>query len=261
MCLSAPGWTAGIDRVPDCFRRYVSDCRHRKLRVLCPGPGQGGAGSARRDRPVLACGVINGLAAITFMIGYVLFGVAMTKTASLPRWSGVCVAVGAPAHLLGLGISVLVSTAAWPVAILGSVSLGARPGGGPATGCGEHRPPRIRFLSTREREREHKHPRVVALRVETPKGPTGVLFGKCISLGHRAAVVQLASKDDTAHRFYIGGRLAAKIKKLSYKGPRQGPYGRGMQARFVPLVLQGGQAPASDCRPSPDRRRETRGLW
>jgi hypothetical protein len=68
--------------------------------------------------------IINGLAAITFMIGYVLFGVAMTKTA-LPRWSGVFVAVGAPAHLLGLGISVLVSTAAWPAAILGSVSLGA----------------------------------------------------------------------------------------------------------------------------------------
>jgi hypothetical protein len=49
--------------------------------------------------------------------------VAMTKTA-LPRWSGVFVAVGAPAHLLGLGISLLVSTAGWPVAILGSVSLG-----------------------------------------------------------------------------------------------------------------------------------------
>jgi hypothetical protein len=67
--------------------------------------------------------VINGLAAIAFIIGYLLFGVAMTKTA-LPRWSGVFVAVGAPAHLLGLGISLLVSTAAWPVAILGSVSLG-----------------------------------------------------------------------------------------------------------------------------------------
>ena len=67
--------------------------------------------------------VINGLAAIAFMIGYLLFGVAMTRTA-LPRWSGVFVAVGAPAHLLGLGISLLVSTAAWPVAILGSVSLG-----------------------------------------------------------------------------------------------------------------------------------------
>jgi hypothetical protein len=68
--------------------------------------------------------VINGLAAITFMIGYLLFGIAMTKTA-LPRWSGVLVAVGAPAHLFAAGISLLVSTAAWPVAVLGSVSLGA----------------------------------------------------------------------------------------------------------------------------------------
>ena len=69
--------------------------------------------------------VINGLAAITFIIGYILFGIAMTKTATLPRWSGVLVAVGAPAHLVAAGISVLVSTAAWPVAVLGSVSLGA----------------------------------------------------------------------------------------------------------------------------------------
>ena len=68
--------------------------------------------------------IINGLAAVLFMIGYLLFGVAMIRTATLPRWSGVLVAVGAPAHLLGLGISLLVSTAAWPVAILGSVSLG-----------------------------------------------------------------------------------------------------------------------------------------
>ena len=69
--------------------------------------------------------IINGLAAIVFMIGYVLFGVAMIRTATLPRWSGVLVAVGAPAHLLGFGIAQLVTTAAWPVAILGSVSLGA----------------------------------------------------------------------------------------------------------------------------------------
>jgi hypothetical protein len=68
--------------------------------------------------------IINGLAAILFMIGYILFGVAMIKTATLPRWSGVLVAVGAPAHLLGFGIAQLVSTAAWPIAILGSVSLG-----------------------------------------------------------------------------------------------------------------------------------------
>jgi hypothetical protein len=69
--------------------------------------------------------IINGLAAILFMIGYILFGIAMIRTAILPRWSGVLVAVGAPAHLLGFGIAHLFSTAAWAIAILGSVSLGA----------------------------------------------------------------------------------------------------------------------------------------
>ena len=69
--------------------------------------------------------VINGLAAILFMIGYLLFGIAMAKTATLPRLSGILVAVGAPAHLLGFGVAQLVSTAAWSVAVLGSVSLGA----------------------------------------------------------------------------------------------------------------------------------------
>jgi hypothetical protein len=68
--------------------------------------------------------IVNGLAAILFMVGYILFGVAMIRTATLPRWSGVLVAAGAPAHLLGFGIAQLVSTAAWPIAILGSVSLG-----------------------------------------------------------------------------------------------------------------------------------------
>ena len=69
--------------------------------------------------------IINGLAAILFMVGYVLFGVAMIRAATLARWAGILVAVGAPAHLLGFGIAQLASTAAWLIAILGSVSLGA----------------------------------------------------------------------------------------------------------------------------------------
>jgi hypothetical protein len=69
--------------------------------------------------------IINGLAAILFMIGYVLFGVAMIRTATLLRWAGILVAVGAPAHLLGFGIAQLISTAAWPIPILGTASLGA----------------------------------------------------------------------------------------------------------------------------------------
>jgi hypothetical protein len=78
-----------------------------------------------RDGIVLRVVIVNGLAAILFMIGYALFGIAMIRSATLPRWSGVLVAVGAPAHLLGFGIAQLVSTAAWAFAIFGSVSLGA----------------------------------------------------------------------------------------------------------------------------------------
>src|SRR4029453_7632005 len=58
------------------------------------------------------------------MIGYTLFGVAMIRTATLPRWARVLVAVGALTHLLGFGIGELVTTAAWPIAIFGSLSLG-----------------------------------------------------------------------------------------------------------------------------------------
>jgi hypothetical protein len=69
--------------------------------------------------------IINGLAAICFIVGYAIFGIAMTRTVTLPRLPGVLVAVGGPAYLLGWGISQLVSTAAWLVAVLGAVSLGA----------------------------------------------------------------------------------------------------------------------------------------
>ncbi|MFE9611470.1 NAD(P)/FAD-dependent oxidoreductase [Streptomyces sp. NPDC006012] len=41
--------------------------------------------------------------------------------------------------------------------------------------------------------------------------------GSCVSLGRRAAVRQLARKDDTAVNVYIGGRAGARIKELSCK--------------------------------------------
>ncbi|MGW4162516.1 NAD(P)/FAD-dependent oxidoreductase [Streptomyces sp. NPDC004788] len=37
----------------------------------------------------------------------------------------------------------------------------------------------------------------------------------CISLGRRAGVFQLANKDDTAKRLYVGGRPGAKLKEVS----------------------------------------------
>ena len=69
--------------------------------------------------------IVNGLA-ILFTIGYVLLGIGMIRTVTLPRRYGVLVAVGAPAYLLAFGIAQLVSTAAWPVAIL-AVESGRRP--------------------------------------------------------------------------------------------------------------------------------------
>ena len=43
------------------------------------------------------------------------------------------------------------------------------------------------------------------------------LTGTCVSLGRRAAIRQLARKDDAAVRLYIGGRMGAKIKEVTCK--------------------------------------------
>ena len=37
--------------------------------------------------------------------------------------------------------------------------------------------------------------------------------GSCVSLGRHAATVQLAHKDDTPVKYYIGGRLGASVKE------------------------------------------------
>ena len=39
-------------------------------------------------------------------------------------------------------------------------------------------------------------------------------FGQCISLGRTAGIFQFASRDDTANRFYLGGRPGAKLKEF-----------------------------------------------
>jgi NADH dehydrogenase len=46
-------------------------------------------------------------------------------------------------------------------------------------------------------------------------------FGQCIGLGRHAATAQLASRDDTANGFIIGGRLAATIKETAIRGVRK----------------------------------------
>jgi hypothetical protein len=98
--------------------------------------------SLNQYQPVI---VINGLAAVLFMTGYILFGIAMTRTVTIPRLAGLLVAVGGPLHLLGFGLAQLVTPTLWPIAIVGAASLGA----GLAwpgyrlwhTPTGQHRPP------------------------------------------------------------------------------------------------------------------------
>ena len=60
-----------------------------------------------------------------FVVGFVLFGMAMAKTATLPRFSGFLVAVGTPIQVFGFALGQTVSAALWIFAILGSVALGA----------------------------------------------------------------------------------------------------------------------------------------
>ncbi|MEV0032209.1 FAD-dependent oxidoreductase [Nocardia sp. NPDC050793] len=42
-------------------------------------------------------------------------------------------------------------------------------------------------------------------------------FGQCISLGRRAGIFQFADKNDTANRYYVGGRPGAKLKEFVCK--------------------------------------------
>ena len=68
---------------------------------------------------------LNAVAFGGFVVGFILFGVAMAKTASFPRPAGLLVAVGAPAQVLGFATAQVVSPVLWAVAVLGSVALGA----------------------------------------------------------------------------------------------------------------------------------------
>lgn len=69
--------------------------------------------------------VFNGIAAVAFMAGYVILGSAIASSGELPRWPGILIAVGAPAHLVGFGVAQLAAPQLWFIAVLGSVAFGA----------------------------------------------------------------------------------------------------------------------------------------
>jgi hypothetical protein len=68
---------------------------------------------------------LNGVAFGGFVVGFILFGMAMAKTATFPRSSGLLVAVGAPSQVFGFALAQTVAPAWWTVAVLGSLVLGA----------------------------------------------------------------------------------------------------------------------------------------
>jgi hypothetical protein len=67
---------------------------------------------------------LNGVAFVGFVVGYVILGVAMAGTGTVPRPAGVLIAVGAPCQVVGFALARVVSPALWTVAIVGSVALG-----------------------------------------------------------------------------------------------------------------------------------------
>jgi hypothetical protein len=67
---------------------------------------------------------LDAVAFAGFVVGFVIFGMAMAKTATLPHSLGMLVAVCAPAQVFGFALAQTVSPAWWTVAVLGSVALG-----------------------------------------------------------------------------------------------------------------------------------------
>jgi hypothetical protein len=92
---------------------------------LAPGAGHRVAANDRRINRYPPEVALNAVAFGGFVVGFVIFGLAMAKTASFPRPSGLLVAVGAPSQVVGLALSQLVAPGLWAVAVLGGGALGA----------------------------------------------------------------------------------------------------------------------------------------
>jgi hypothetical protein len=67
---------------------------------------------------------LNGLLAVGFFLGFILFGIATLRARVLPRQTGILMAIGAPLLLVGAVLGQFVSEALFIVAILGALALG-----------------------------------------------------------------------------------------------------------------------------------------
>jgi NADH dehydrogenase len=76
-----------------------------------------------------------------------------------------------------------------------------------------------------------------------PAGIDQAFVGSCVSLGRHAATVQLARKDDTPVKYYIGGRLGASVKEAICKGTLWG-LRREARKPGSTFVMKGGKRPS-----------------
>lgn len=67
-----------------------------------------------------------------------------------------------------------------------------------------------------------------------------VFVGSCVSLGRHAATIQIARKDDSSTKYYIGGRVGAKLKEAICKGTLWG-IRRAARKPSAVLVMTGGK--------------------
>lgn len=73
-----------------------------------------------------------------------------------------------------------------------------------------------------------------------PKTLDPVFAGSCISLGRHTATIQIARKDDSSTNYYIGGRVAAKLKETICKGTLWG-IRRAARKPSAVFVMKGGK--------------------
>jgi NADH dehydrogenase len=67
-----------------------------------------------------------------------------------------------------------------------------------------------------------------------------VFAGSCVSLGRHTATIQIARKDDSPTNYYIGGRVAAKLKEAICKGTLWG-IRRAARKPSAIFVMSGGK--------------------
>ena len=68
--------------------------------------------------------ILNGLLAVGFFLGFILFGIATLRARVLPRQTGILMIIGSPLNMVGAVLGLLVFEALWIVAILGALVLG-----------------------------------------------------------------------------------------------------------------------------------------